>query len=63
VEHVIQLVHDRVTLIIAESKNVLQGDANVGQVFLDIGPAIIFLVKLLLMVQVVGKFTCALLQP
>jgi hypothetical protein len=48
VEHISQFAHNRVTVIIAERKNVLQGDANVGQVLLDIGPAIIFLVKLTL---------------
>jgi hypothetical protein len=61
VEHIIQFAYNRVTFIIAKSKNVLQGDANVGQVFFDIDSAIIFLVKLQFVVQVVGKFTRALL--
>ena len=38
--------HGRVAFAIAESEDVLQRDADMWQVFLDVGPPVIFLVKL-----------------
>ena len=55
--------HGGIAFIIAESEDVLQRNANVRQIFLDVGPSVIFLVKLRLVAQVVRELACALLQP
>ena len=62
VQGVIEFGHRSVTLVIAERKNLLKGQANMGEIFLDVGPPVILALKVKLMLEVVRQSPRALLQ-
>ena len=45
VQHVVELLHGGVAFFVAEREDVLQGEADMRQIFFDIGAPVIFLVQ------------------
>ena len=59
----VESFNGRFALLVAECKDFLQSNANVGQVFLNVRASIVFLAEMHLVMQIVGEFARTLPQP